>query len=63
MKRKIFSLLIFAFFASFILSACSNNSNIECKFNQNEYVVSIGETINFFDEIDEKLFKHSRKKV
>ncbi len=51
MKKKIFTLFIFAFLVSGCLTACNSPSNISGQFTQNEYVLSLDETINFLNEI------------
>lgn len=51
MKKKIFTLFMFAFLVSGCLTACNSPSNISGQFAQNEYNLSLEETINFLDEI------------
>ena len=50
MKKKLFSLLAFAFLVAGTLTACNSPSNISGQFNLENYVVSIDDTINFFDD-------------
>lgn len=55
MKKKIFTLILLAFFATTILSACNSLSSVSGEFNQDSYVLSIDDpAINFFDELTVK---------
>lgn len=51
MKKKLFSLIIFAFLITGILSACNTPTNISGEFALEHYVVSIDDTTNFLDEL------------
>ncbi len=51
MKKKIFTLLIFAFLLTGCLTACNSPSNISGKFSQEKYVLSLEEEINFLEQI------------
>ena len=54
MKKKIFTLIMFAFLVTGILTACNSPSSINGNFNKENYIVSIDETINFIDELSVK---------
>ncbi len=51
MKKKIFTLFIFAFLLTGCLTACNSPSNISGKFSQDKYELSLDEEINFLEEI------------
>lgn len=51
MKKKIFTLFLFAFLTLACLSACNSQSNIRGQFKKENYIVSIEDTIDFFEEL------------
>ena len=52
MKKNIFVIFAIAFLSVFCLTACNSKPSVSGEFNQDVYVVSLDETISFFDEMD-----------
>ena len=50
MNKKYLLGILFSMFSLVFVSACNSPSNIKANFNQNEYTLSVEESINFFEE-------------
>ena len=49
--KKIFALFALFFTTAIVLTACSSNPSVSGNFRSQEYVVSIGDTMDFYDEL------------
>ncbi len=50
-KRSIFIMLMLIFTCGFFLTACNSTPSVSGKFNNQLYIVSLNDTINFYDEL------------
>ena len=50
-KRNIFIMLMLIFTCGFFLTACNSTPSVSGKFNNQLYIVSLNDTINFYDEL------------
>lgn len=51
MKKNIFAMFALVFLSAICLTACNSTSSVSGKFEQESYVVSLNDTINFYDEL------------
>lgn len=51
MKRNIFAMIAFMIVSAMCFTACNSISNVSGMFKQENYVVSLGDTINLYDEL------------
>ena len=49
--KKVFALFALFFTTAIVLTACSSNPSVSGNFRSQEYVVSIGDTMDFYDEL------------
>ena len=52
MKKKHLLVFLFSMFTFIFLSACNSPTAINVKFKENEYVLSVDECMDFFDQFD-----------
>ena len=52
MKKKYLLGILFSIFTTIFISACNSPSSINAKFNKDEYILSIGESVDFMQELE-----------